>query len=171
MNQNLPDNHSDAPVASVNPAPRRTRQFQSQSPEQLKSNRFVAFVFFFVCLTPLMIALYISPTNGLTQTFGVPECGFKKTTGLPCISCGMTTSFTYAVRGDFYHAFMAQPGGLLLATLAAVFLLVSAWSMFTGMSMAPLARILFTGRSLIALIVFIALSWGFNVLMTLHTFG
>lgn len=36
-------------------------------------------------------------------------------TGHPCPTCGMTTSFAYAVRGRLLRAFHAQPAGLAIA--------------------------------------------------------
>ncbi len=36
-------------------------------------------------------------------------------TGYPCPTCGMTTAFAYAVRGQLRSAFTAHPMGLLLA--------------------------------------------------------
>jgi hypothetical protein len=63
------------------------------------------------------------------RQLGLPECTFKHYTGLPCPSCGMTTSFALAVRGD-PRAFQANCVGavLALAGLAAVpWCLASAW--------------------------------------------
>ena len=53
---------------------------------------------------------------------GLPECTFKHYTGLPCPSCGMTTSFALTIRGDLYDAVQANSVGVLLALvlLAAV---------------------------------------------------
>lgn len=44
----------------------------------------------------------------------LPPCNFLRLTHLPCPSCGMTTSFAWAVRMDFGQAFLANPFGLLL---------------------------------------------------------
>ena len=41
-------------------------------------------------------------------------CMFLKLTGKPCLSCGMTRSFTYAVRGHFLIAWRWNPLGLVL---------------------------------------------------------
>ena len=63
------------------------------------------------------------------RQMGLPQCTFKHVTGLPCPSCGMTTSFALTVRGD-PRAFQANCVGALLALtcLAAVpWCLASAW--------------------------------------------
>ena len=44
----------------------------------------------------------------------LPPCNFLRLTQLPCPSCGMTTSFAWAARMDFWQAFLANPFGLLL---------------------------------------------------------
>ena len=62
---------------------------------------------------------------------GLPECTFKHVTGLPCPSCGMTTSFALTMRGDLFDALRANSVGVLLALtlLAAIpWCLASAFS-------------------------------------------
>jgi hypothetical protein len=76
------------------------------------------------------VARYLNPykTDGSARRMethrqlGLPECTFKKMTGVPCPSCGMTTSFALTVRGDLYDAAQANSVGMLLALtlLAAV---------------------------------------------------
>ena len=44
----------------------------------------------------------------------LPPCNFLRLTHLPCPSCGMTTSFAWAERMDFWQAILANPFGLLL---------------------------------------------------------
>lgn len=54
------------------------------------------------------------------RQLGLPECTFKNLTGKPCPSCGMTTSFSLLLRGDFIHAYEANEVGLLLASFLLV---------------------------------------------------
>ena len=49
------------------------------------------------------------------RQLGLPPCKFKEKTGLPCPSCGMTTSFALLVRGDVVHSLRANAAGTLLA--------------------------------------------------------
>jgi hypothetical protein len=52
------------------------------------------------------------------RQLGLPPCSFKTATGgMPCPSCGMTTSFALLVRGDVYNSLRANCAGTLLATL------------------------------------------------------
>lgn len=52
---------------------------------------------------------------GTHQQFGLPPCSFRVALGVPCPSCGMTTSFASFVRGDFSGSIAANPAGFLLA--------------------------------------------------------
>jgi hypothetical protein len=44
-------------------------------------------------------------------------CGVKQRTGLPCPTCGMTTSVLAFVRGDVLTAFFVQPAAAFLCTV------------------------------------------------------
>ncbi len=52
---------------------------------------------------------------------GMPPCRFLTLTGgLPCPSCGMTTSFALLVRGDVWNSLQANSVGTALALLGVV---------------------------------------------------
>jgi Protein of unknown function (DUF2752) len=53
------------------------------------------------------------------QSLGMPACRFKEMTGLPCPSCGMTTSFAHLVRGDVWNSVRANWVGTGLAVFCA----------------------------------------------------
>jgi len=57
---------------------------------------------------------------------GLPPCTFYSQTGLPCPSCGMTTSFALLVRGDVWHSVQANFAGTLLGAMC---LFVIPWSL------------------------------------------
>jgi hypothetical protein len=59
---------------------------------------------------------------GTHKQLGLPECNFVRLTGLPCPSCGMTTSFALLMHGDLGNSLRANPVGTLLAVclLAAI---------------------------------------------------
>jgi hypothetical protein len=70
------------------------------------------------------IALWLQPYDAEGQPLrmethrqmGLPPCTFYTVTGLPCPSCGMTTSFALLVRGDLWNSMKANAVGTLLAT-------------------------------------------------------
>jgi putative effector of murein hydrolase LrgA (UPF0299 family) len=47
-------------------------------------------------------------------------CGFKQRFGLPCPTCGMTTSLLAFSQGKIIEAFYIQPAGAFLYSIAAV---------------------------------------------------
>jgi hypothetical protein len=57
---------------------------------------------------------------GTHQQLGFPPCTVREAFGVPCPSCGMTTSFAHFVRGQFLQAAQANAAGLLLAVFCAV---------------------------------------------------
>ena len=69
------------------------------------------------------VAAYLNPYRGdgsarrmeTHRQLGLPECTFKEMTKLPCPSCGMTTSFALAMRGDLSDAVRANSVGVMLA--------------------------------------------------------
>ncbi len=84
-------------------------------------------------LSVLVLARTLSPEAsglGTHQQLGLPPCGFILAFGMPCPSCGMTTSWAWVTRGDFVRSAQCNVGGLLLAlgTLpTGIWLVVSGW--------------------------------------------
>jgi hypothetical protein len=74
------------------------------------------------------IALWLDPYQGdgsprrmeTHRQLGLPPCTFYSVTGLPCPSCGMTTSFALLVRGDVGNSVRANGVGTLLALFGMV---------------------------------------------------
>jgi hypothetical protein len=64
----------------------------------------------------LAAAVWLKPAAcgyGTHTQLGLPPCYFLLVTHLPCPSCGLTTCFAYAIRFQFWKAFLANPFGLL----------------------------------------------------------
>jgi hypothetical protein len=59
------------------------------------------------------------------RQLGLPPCTFLEVTGVPCPSCGMTTSFALLVRGDVANSMWANWVGTLLAVFC---MLVIPWT-------------------------------------------
>lgn len=67
---------------------------------------------------------------GTHQRLGFPPCTFQVYFRVPCPSCGMTTSFSHFVRGEFLSSARANLAGLALAAVCAVqvpWSLISLW--------------------------------------------
>ncbi len=70
-----------------------------------------------VASTVLGVARGLHPSLagvGTHLQLGLPPCRFLLVLGIPCPSCGLTTSFAFAAHLQFGQAFLASPFGLLL---------------------------------------------------------
>lgn len=56
---------------------------------------------------------------GTHERLGLPPCSFRALCGLPCPTCGMTTSFSHLTRGRLDQALAANAGGVALALVCA----------------------------------------------------
>jgi hypothetical protein len=85
---------------------------------------------------------------------GLPPCTFRILTGVPCPSCGMTTSFALLVRGDGANSMRANAVGTLLAAFGMVLV---PWSLAS----------VYKGRLLVIRSLERALTWSVVVFVTL----
>lgn len=87
------------------------------------------------CATVLVIAARLEPSGsnlGTHRGLGLPQCGFLLVTGVPCPTCGMTTSFSWMMHGHPLHAFLAQPLGALLCLGCAAAVILGVWTAVSG---------------------------------------
>jgi hypothetical protein len=66
---------------------------------------------------------------------GLPACSFRYLTGIPCPSCGMTTSFALLMHGDLANSLRANAVGTLLAIFS---LALIPWSLASALCRRPL---------------------------------
>lgn len=66
---------------------------------------------------------------GTHQQLGLPPCSIQFLFGIPCPSCGMTTSFAWYIRGQWGLAWQANPAGFYLAVLCT---LLIPWSLISA---------------------------------------
>jgi hypothetical protein len=118
------------------------------------------------CVAILTLAAWLEPDPrgyGTHRRLGFGKCGMLVTTGLPCPTCGMTTAFSYTVRGRLISAFVAQPAGFLLALATIACAFGAAWITVTGkipripMPMITPYRLFFT------LLVVLIGGWAFKI--------
>jgi hypothetical protein len=108
------------------------------------------------------VALWLNPyqANGQPRQMethlqlGLPPCTFRVLTGVPCPSCGMTTSFALLARGDIVNSMRANAVGTLLAAFGMVLV---PWSLAS----------VYKGRLLIIRSLETALTWTVVVFVTL----
>ncbi len=114
-----------------------------------------------------LAAAWVAPSErgvGTHHQLGLPTCGWIVAADLPCPTCGMTTSFSHAVRGQFLQSLFAQPMGFFLAIgifLTGVFAIFTA---VTGRSLALIWMPFCSRKYFIILGIFAILAWGFKIL-------
>jgi len=117
----------------------------------------------------LTVARVVSPSpNGLGthQQLGLPPCFFHKLTGIPCPTCGMTTSFAHTVRLQFYEAFMTQPFGMLTCVLMALLIPVSFVLMRRRVSWMKLLTARGSNAVMYGTLILFALAWVYKIWAT-----
>lgn len=92
------------------------------------------------------IGLALTPSQsgfGTHRELGFAPCSVLSATGRPCPTCGMTTSVSATLRGDFALAFRAHPLGIALALGSIAAFLMSAWALALSrpMPVAPRTRL------------------------------
>jgi Protein of unknown function (DUF2752) len=106
--------------------------------------------------TPLKMASH--------QSLGMPPCRFQEMAGLPCPSCGMTTSFAHLVRGNVWYSLRANWVGTGLAVFCALLvpwcLVSAARGRFLGVRRIEAALALAVGVFTVVMLA----RWGFVLL-------
>jgi hypothetical protein len=83
----------------------------------------------------LAIAAQLTPATegfGTHRQLGLPACTWMELWGVRCPSCGMTTSWSLAMRGEWGAAANANPAGLLLFLQAWVTATYWMWGSVSG---------------------------------------
>ncbi|MEO0965444.1 MAG: DUF2752 domain-containing protein [Planctomycetota bacterium] len=136
---------------------------------RLATRRLVAAGVAVAAAVVLALAAWMQPSSaghGTHTQIGLPPCGFEMTTGLPCATCGMTTSFAHAADGRFLASFLTQPAGFVLAVLTAIALIVGGYIAATGADPRPLKSLL-SAKLLLAFGGLILAAWCYKLLVTL----
>jgi hypothetical protein len=113
------------------------------------------------CLVLLLIGIWLVPngSQGIsTHTqLGFPRCQFEARTGVPCPSCGFTTSVTYFAHGNVLASIYVQPMGFVIA----VFFAASVWiGFYIAVTGRPVHRLLSQVRGRVWLIGLLSIAIG-----------
>ena len=124
------------------------------------------------CLGVLLLAASLPPSpSGMgthRQSLHLPACNFLQTTGLPCPSCGMTTSFAWFAKGNLLASMYVQPMGMILATLVAASVWGGSYIAITGRPAHRLLQMLPARYTLLPLLLLGVLAWGWKILIHLN---
>jgi hypothetical protein len=85
------------------------------------AGRLLALLIAGTAVSLLVIGTMLPPSPagiGTHRRMGFQACEFERITRLPCPTCGMTTSFSWFVRGNWLASLYVQPMGFALALAA-----------------------------------------------------
>ncbi|HEY8749465.1 MAG TPA: DUF2752 domain-containing protein [Tepidisphaeraceae bacterium] len=118
------------------------------------------------CLGTLVLAsqLHPSPDGYGTHTqIGLQHCAFFERTGLPCPSCGMTTSWSWFARGNVLASLYIQPMGTLLALAACWCVWIGFYVAITGRPVYRLLRVVPGRYYSVPLVALAIMAWGWKI--------
>ena len=121
-----------------------------------------------LALAVLITAARVAPSPsgmGTHLELGLQRCGFLSRTGLPCPSCGMTTSFAHFVRGNPAASAYVQPMGFVLALLAGLTVWAGAYVAVTGRPAYRLLRALPGVAVVLTLFGLAIAAWAWKILI------
>jgi hypothetical protein len=108
-----------------------------------------------------VIAFYLNPYQDGQPRFsethlqlGLPPCQFRSITGVPCPSCGMTTSFTWLMHGRLDYSLRANAVGTLLALFC---LMLIPWGLACALRGRPFFTISLERALLWTMVIFLSL--------------
>ncbi len=120
------------------------------------------------CLAILTVAAGLSPSgegHGTHEQLGMDPCGFLATTGYPCATCGMTTSWAHAADGHYVTSFLTQPFGLVLVLITAMVFWFALHTAVYGSRISEAASKVLSDKLVWFGVGGLALGWGFKIVM------
>ncbi|HEX3358572.1 MAG TPA: DUF2752 domain-containing protein [Tepidisphaeraceae bacterium] len=143
----------------------------SPAPQVTLAGRFAALLVSGGCLALLLTAAWLHPSPAGVSThtgLGLPSCQFLARTGIPCVSCGMTTSFSWFVRGNLLASLYVQPMGTVLAAMCAITVWAGLYIALTGKPLARLLRLIPPRYYIAPLMTWTILAWGWKIFIHLR---
>ena len=137
-------------------------------PPLRRLHRAVALLVAAACLGVLVIAALLTPSPtgvGTHTALHYQPCDFLARTGVPCPSCGMTTSFAWFARGNLVASFYVQPLGMVLALLTAATFWVSLYMAVTGIPALNLVGTIPPRYYLFPFFAFAVAAWGWKMFL------
>jgi hypothetical protein len=131
-------------------------------------HRAIALVVVAACLGVLVTAALLTPNPtgvGTHTALHYQPCDFLARTGVPCPSCGMTTSFAWFARGNLLASLYVQPMGMVLAILTAATFWVALYMAITGIPTLNLVSIVPAKYYLFPFFALAVAAWGWKMLL------
>jgi len=136
------------------------------------SSRLLAAALAAGCLLVLVMAALLPPSPeglGTHQQLHFGRCEFLQRSGIPCPTCGMTTSFSYFVRGRFVASLYVQPFAAVLALACAMLAWAGGYVAISGRPLHRLLRLAPARYYLAACFGLAVLAWAWKIFI--HVYG
>lgn len=120
-----------------------------------------------VCCLVIAIACWLSPDPrgyGTHERLLLPPCAFRALFGIPCPSCGLTTSFALVARFRVAAAARSHLLGVPLFVVVGWVCVASALTLWRGQPYWPFGGRDLTLRAALAGAAAVAAAWGANIL-------
>jgi hypothetical protein len=117
-------------------------------------------------LAILVVAMVLEPDlqgSGTHRQLGLAACSLMATTGLPCPTCGMTTSFAWFSHGRWISSLVVQPFGFVLALICAMTFWAGLYVAVTGRPTHRLLRLIPIRWWLVPLVTMFVLAWAWRL--------
>jgi hypothetical protein len=115
--------------------------------------------------------LWLAASGKINVGILIDPCGFKQKYGLPCPTCGMTTSALAFVQGKILESFYIQPAAALLCCILVIvaFLafLIAVFGVYFGFLNRFFTEVK-TKHIILALLVIIAAGWAVTLARALR---
>jgi hypothetical protein len=133
-----------------------------------RQDRFGYLIFALISASVLVIARLLRPSSrgvGTHEQLGLPPCPFLHLTGIPCPSCGLTTSFAYAARLDLLSSLITQPFGLIAFFLTILAIPFSIFLWRRRISWSQLVQPHIVDRLIYVTIALYIVSWFYKIIV------
>lgn len=134
-------------------------------------HRLVAAGVAFLLIAPLIVGAWLTPDPagvGTHRQLGWPPCATLLATGVPCPSCGMTTSVAWFAHGNWAASFYLQPMAALLGLLLVWGFWLAAYVAVTGRPVHRLLGGLHSRWTVLFLGAVLLAGWGWKLYLHGH---
>jgi hypothetical protein len=114
----------------------------------------------------LVVARALRPSErgfGTHEQLGLPPCIFLQLTGIPCPSCGLTTSFAHAAHLHWLASLTTQPFGFVAFSLTALSIPGACYLLYRRVAWEQVLYAPATNRVMYALLALYLLSWIYKI--------
>ena len=130
----------------------------------------------FICLAvaALFAVLWLAADGKINLSRWLNPCGFRQRYGLPCPTCGMTSSALAFVQGKIFESFYVQPAGALFCCLLVIAAFFAFLTAVFGIYFRFLERFfaeIKVRHIILAVIVIIAAGWAVTLARALAANG